>query len=129
LTAKTDLSQPPNDDVADGAGCIYACQLVDGDNVAVPLSSIATLTLSLMTDGYPPAVVNGVDQTSILNVDRGAVDAEGNVTVTLGANDTALVAPVGGIELRSIILTWTYGTAPQTGRHEAVFKIVALAEP
>lgn len=131
--AKADLTRPPFPAIAAGSSCVYSCSLTDTSTppLAVPISEISALTLSLVVTGTDQ-IINGVDAVNILNTGRGAVttDAEGDtvVTVTLGPADTPFLSPEGTLEEQhSIVLTFVYGTPALTGRHEAFFRVVPVS--
>jgi hypothetical protein len=125
MTTRTVLVGGVNQPVAAGATAIYRAQLVDDLGNAIPAAALTTLTLSIV-DAVSGAVVNGCQQANILNAGRGAVDAQGNLTVTLGAQDTALLAAGDVQEFRSLIFDWSYGGG-KTGRHQVDFPIIALS--
>jgi hypothetical protein len=121
------VTGPP---VAARASAIYTAQIVDGAGAGIPAAALATLTLSLF-DAATGAVVDGVSAVNILNSDRGAVDASGNLTVTLRPADTAIFGAAvlpGRLQYRSMVIDWTYNGGGSVGRHQCDFAIVALAE-
>lgn len=114
--------------IAAGATAIYKAQFQDETGAAIPVSQIATLTLSIV-DSYSGAIVNSCSQVSILNADRGTVDGSGNLVVTLKTADTALLVPTDKREYRSLVFDWTYASGAKTGRHQVDLLIEALSGP
>jgi hypothetical protein len=117
-----------------GKTMILTFQLLDQNSNPIPSSELNTLILTLadtnsLTNG-DLVIVNAVDQINILNTNRGTVDNEGNVTITLGsvpdAADTALLYATDTIELRSVIIDWTYNSGAQSGGIRLDFLITAL---
>jgi hypothetical protein len=113
---------------------VLTFQLLDQNSNPIPASALSSLLLSLadtnsLTNG-DLIIINMVDQTNILNTNRGTVDNEGNVTITLGsvpdAADTALLYATDTIELRSAIIDWTYNSGAQSGGIRLDFLITAL---
>lgn len=90
--------------------------------VAIPLSSIGTLTLTLYAPevtGQP--IINSVSGINILNDGvRGVVHAtSGAVTITLLPADGAIQDVTQATELHRALLQWTYGAGgAKSGRHE-----------
>lgn len=129
MTTRAVLWGGTNQPVAAGQTAQYSCQLLDQNGNAVPASALLTLTLSIV-DTASMAIINGCDAQNILNANRGTVDSQGNVVVTLIApGDTALLNPADQQEVRSLVLDWTYGAGPFVGRHQVDFLIVALSGP
>lgn len=128
----TDLTASP---IGPGTTPEYTAQLVDGTVLdgsgkpigkAIPAAALTTLTLTIV-DTVTKAVVNACQDVNILNTDRGAVDAAGNVTVTLLAADTALLVATHSLEYRSLVLIWTFNSGAGHGAHEVRFAIQALS--
>jgi len=119
LSLAGELAQP----VASGATAVYTTQFLDENGVPIPAADLLTLTLSI-TDPGTGAIVNGADQVNILNTGRGAVDAQGNLTLSLLSDDTLITGTLRGV--RSLVFEWTWG-ANRTGKHEVVFPIMALS--
>ncbi len=117
--------QASNGPYAAGSTPVYTAQIVDAFGAGVPASRITVLTLSIV-DTLSGAEI--LAQTNILNVGRGAVDASGNLTISLLASDTALTEAPGATSLqRSMVIDFTYTPGPVTGRHQVNFTLLALA--
>jgi|SRR6185437_2023727 len=114
--------------VAAGATAVYTGQLQDEDGNPISAGQLGSLTLSIV-DTFSGAVVNNASQVNILNADRGTVDAQGNLTVTLETGDTALLVAADKREYRSLVFDWTYDGGAKSGRHQADFLIEALTGP
>lgn len=113
------LAQP----LASGATLVYKAKLVDENDAPITASNLTTLVLSIL-DTKTGAVVNSVDETDILNVDRGSVDSVGNLIVILDPEDTTIS---GKSADRSLVFTWTFAGGTKTGRHQLDFKIISLS--
>jgi hypothetical protein len=107
-----------------GASLTYTAQLVDQNGKAIPAASLTTLTLSVV-DTQTSATINGVRQTNILNTDRGAIDAQGNLTITLLPADNAFAGT--GLRQRSMIIDATYNGGLSTMRHQVNYWLAGLA--
>jgi hypothetical protein len=109
---------------------LYTAIIEDQAGAPIPAAALTTLTMTLL-DYATGQVVNNVNAQNILNTDRGVIDAQGNLTVTLRPLDTAIFGPAlpaGQLQYRSIVFDWTYNSGNSTGRHEFDFAIMALAE-
>lgn len=101
--------------------------LKDELGVAIPLSSIGTLTLTLYApelEGQP--IINSVSGVNVLNDGvRGVVHAtNGTVTLTLLPADGAIIDATKEIELHRALLRWTYGAGGAKGApHEIDFSV------
>lgn len=126
MTTRTSLIGNNTQPIAAGATAVYKGQLQDDLGNPISAASLTTLTLSIV-DTVTKAVVNGVSAVNILNTGRGAVDSAGNLTVTLGPADTALLVASDPQEYRSLILDWTFAVGAKTGRHQVDFLIIAMA--
>ena len=116
---------------AAGSTVVYTAQLVDANSVFLNGASIETLTLSLL-DTQTGEIINSLDRVDVLNVGQGTVGPTGLVTISLLPADTLITdMPQAQQVQRSIVLEWTYsqGQAVSTGRHEARFYLVPLAQP
>lgn len=125
------VGQLPNGPFAAGASIGITGQLVDALGNGIPAAQLSALTLSVV-DLLSGQIVNGLDQVNILNTGRGTVDAQGNVTITLGPADTLTTEAPGRAQVaRALILDWSYasGTVASTGRAQANFIVAALAGP
>jgi len=109
-----------------GAGTTpeWTFQITDANGNPIAASSLFTLTLTIV-DTATKAVVNGVQDVNVLNAGRGAVDAQGNVTITLTAADTALLSATDTQEFRSLILFWTWNGGASEGWRQANCLILA----
>jgi len=111
--------------VAAGATVQYSATLIDQDNQLIGAADIDSFTLSVV-DTKTGDIINSVDDTNILNLDRGTVDDKGNVRVILMPEDTLLDSGVKRA-VRSIVLKWSY-SGGKRGRHQVDFRIEALAD-
>ena len=109
--------------VAAGGTMVYRGVVQDADGNALGSGVISALTLSI-TDDQTGAVVNNVSATDILNTGRGALDASGNLTITLLAADTAILRAGDIKENRSLTIDFTYPGG--VGRHRVIFTVVAM---
>lgn len=94
---------------------------------AVGSGSVSALTLSI-TDDATGAVVNNCNQADILNTGRGTLDADGNLEITLTADDTAMLRGEGK-ENRSLTIDFKYpgpGGITAVGRHRVIFTVYAM---
>lgn len=102
---------------------------MDQAGAPIPASALDTLTLSIV-DPLTGETINNASQVDILNTGRGSVSSSGRLTVQLEVGDTALAYTSGQEPVqRSLVLDWTYGSSPLTGRHQVNFTVLALAGP
>ena len=112
-----------------GKTLVYTGQFVDETGAPILPADLNSLTLTIV-DTVSGAVVNGVSGVGILNTGRGAVDSQGNLTLTLQApGDTGLLNPGDAQETRSLVLDWTYAGGAKLGAHRVDFQIQALGAP
>jgi hypothetical protein len=92
----------------------------DKDDVAIPGSSLSTLTIRI-TDALTGTVINGRDNQSILNENNGTVDESGILEFKVQPEDSINVgSPKGVLEVHQIELDWTWNDIDaelQTGTH------------
>jgi hypothetical protein len=107
----------------------YLAQFVDETGSPIVAADLSTLTLSIV-DTISGAIVNGVDGVNVLNQGRGAIDANGNLTVTLGLvadrMDTVLLNASDQAEQRSIVLNWTWNGGTEAMAKQVDFLIIAM---
>ena len=81
-------------------------RLLDDDGVQMPEADVRlldSLTLTLLDEAGN--IINGVNSQSILDTDRGHINTDGTVTVTLRAGDTTTT----GVNVVRAEWTWTDG--------------------
>lgn len=112
---------------ASGSTPVYQAQIVDATGNGLSYAVLTTLTLTIV-DTRSGAVVNNCLQVNILNTDRGQIDNQGNLTITLQTGDTSM-AEVPGLPRvqRSLVIDWTYNSGASAGRHQVNFVLEALA--
>ena len=84
--------------------------------------SLNSLTLTLYNVDTANTIINTVDDVNILNVGRGVVDTNGNVTIELLLLDNQLVDVTKSFETHRALIEWTWGNTRQ-GRHEVEFLV------
>lgn len=102
----------------------YSGVLNDELAAPIPAASLSTLKLTLYNLA-DLAILNGVSAVSILNTDRGTVDALGNLAITFLPADSPIVDATLGEETHIALIEWTYGA--KAGRHEVEFKVRNMA--
>jgi hypothetical protein len=110
--------------IASGATMIFSATFYDENDIPIPSSDFDSLTLSI-NDTETGDVINGVDSQNILNTDRGSVDSQGRLVITLTSDDTLLPSGPKRVKSRSLTIKWTY-RADRKGSHEIDFKITRL---
>lgn len=109
-----------------GSSLVYTGQFLDTSGNPIGASALTTVTLTIC-DTISRQVVNQVSAVNILNSGRGAVDSQGNLTLTLQSGDTVKLNPVTAQEMRSLIIEWTYQAGAMIGKHEVQFPVLAIA--
>ena len=94
----------------------------DQNGDPIPGGSLNSLTLTLYNVDASNTIINSVDDVNILNVGRGVVDANGNVTIELLLLDNQLVDTAKSFETHRALIEWTWGNTRQ-GRHEVEFLV------
>ena len=90
-----------------------------GDPLADTDLNALTLTIYEEAGG---TIINGVNDTNILNVGRGVVDAQGNLTITLEPADNQVVNSAREDEVHAMLIKWTYNTTSK-GAHLVRFPV------
>lgn len=109
--------------VGEGTTPKLKCRLEKADGT--PEANPATLVLSLYLedDAASDPTINSVDAVNIKNTGRGALDADGNLVVTLEPEDTALVEEDAEEEVHVALVEWT-GSTGEEGWHEFQYVVV-----
>ena len=94
----------------------------DQNGDPIPGGSLNSLTLTLYNVDASNTIINSVDDVNILNVGRGVVDANGNVTIELLLLDNQLIDITKSFETHRALIEWTWGNTRQ-GRHEVEFLV------
>lgn len=108
-----------------GATAQYTAGLFDANMKPVPGSAFSSLQLTI-ADTLTGTIINNVNGVSILNVGRGTVDPQGNLTINLQTGDTALQYPAFPLVKRSLLIVGVYNGGASTLIHQANFLIAAL---
>lgn len=115
------------DPISSGSTPQFTALIVDGLGDSILPQQLGSLTLTIC-DTLTGVIINGVERTNILNVGRGALDAFGNLTLTLQIADTSMdEVPGEALVQRSLILDWTYNGGISAGRFQINFIVVSLA--
>jgi len=101
-------------------------KIVDALGVGIPAANLASLTMTLYVLDAALTVI--VATTSILNVGRGLVDVNGNLTLTLAIADNVIVDTTALEEIHVALIEWTYNGGASAGRHNLAFRIRNLAK-
>ena len=115
--------------VPEASTSLFSGSLVDEAGEALGAAQLASfrMTLYTLTTGFP--IVNALDSVDVLNAGRGTVSAGGAWTITLEPADNAILAANAhlSVELRRLLLEWTYGPAgAKAGRHEIEYQVANL---
>lgn len=106
----------------------YTAVIVDDAEVAIPAASLNTLTLTLYVLDADKTIINSVTAVNILNTGRGAVDSNGNLTITLTAADNQIVTATRNTETHVALIEWTYDGGTKYGRHEFEFRVQNMSK-
>lgn len=110
--------------IAAGSTPMISGQFVDALGDSIPLIALDSFTLSIVNK-VSGAPINSVLDVSILNEDRGTVNADGSFQIQLQTTDTT-IDPTKAYEYRSAILTWMWNGA-LVGKRQYDLVIDALA--
>lgn len=118
----------PNGPYAAGSTPEYTALIVDAERRGIPASRLDALRLTIVNT-LSGQVVNSCQDQNILNTNRGTVDEEGLVTVTLQRGDTSMDDVPGDSDvLRSLQFLWSYGGNRYIGLHQVDFQIIRLTD-
>lgn len=109
--------------IARATEALYKAVLVDEKDPpsVIKGSDLESIVLSLF-DGNQ--IFNSIQDVSILNVDRGTIDEDGNLSILLSSSDTDF----SGTEsiVRNVVYKWTY-SGGKKGRHQFKMNLIPLA--
>jgi hypothetical protein len=92
--------------------------LKDEDDVAVPASSLTTLTLTLFSisgDAYP--IINSREGQDVKNDNNVTVDEDGLVTWSVQPEDTVIENSNLSTEDHRAVFEWTYNSGAKNGKY------------
>ncbi len=99
------------------------------DEAGSPLGSSALTTLKLTLYNLASgAIINSVNEVSILNAGRGTVDVSGNLVLTLLPADGVIVDDTLKFERHLALIEWTYAGGTKSGSKEIEFKVRNLVQ-
>lgn len=101
----------------------YTAVLKDETGAVVPGSHLTTLTLEIRDEATGTIILA---KQSILNVNRGAVDESGNLTVTFRSSDSAMVSEASVEETHIALVEWTSGVL--SGAHEVAIYVTNMTD-
>lgn len=126
MTGRTTFIGQNNDPIPAGATVLYQATFKDETGKPIGRSALTSITLTIV-DTVSKAIINGVQDTDILNNDRGTVDDNGNLVIIFQEADMALLNAADTLEERSLIIIWTYNGGSRKGLHQVDFQIQALS--
>jgi len=100
---------------------VYEADIQDETGTGIPAASLTTLTLTLY-DLASGNIINGRNDTSILNLSIGTVDIAGSLQVVFAPEDMAFVG-TGTSETHVALFEFSYNSGRQ-GKHRAFFTVV-----
>ncbi len=125
MTVRTTVRVPVGEETTQ----LLTTTISDELGVAIPGASLGSLTLTIYALDAAKTIINSRNRQSILNVNGGAVDAYGNLTMVLTPADNKIVdtvnVSVGKVEEHILLFEWTYAGTKQ-GRQEILLKVVNL---
>lgn len=112
-------------DVLAGTTPRYTATIVDEDNVAIPLASLTTLTLTVVNT-RTGAAVNGRDRQNVLNANNVTVHAtSGLVTWSIQALDL----PSTVDETYICAFEWSWSAGAKKGWHDLSLVVTPVPRP
>ena len=118
--------------IPEGTTAVITGSLVDENGTAISSVSISAMTMTLYLATTDATIINGRDDTNILNAGPGTVTTGGAVTITLSAADNDIVSIVEPTHERHVmLLEWTYsssGANAKYGKHEVDFQVRAIGK-
>lgn len=123
MNVKTVIAEP----IGERTTRFITAQLVDQDENSIGAGSLLSLTLTLYNLDSTNTIINSVNDTNILNVGRGTVDSDGNVSIELQPDDNQLIDTTKTREIHRALIEWTYGSGPRQGRHIVEFTVVNMS--
>jgi hypothetical protein len=104
----------------------YSGYLKDEEGNAIVAADLTTLTVTVY-DETTGTIINGVENTNILNTGRGSIDAAGLLEVVLLPADMAVVG-TGKRETHILLIQWTWATGSKAGKKEVAFPVQNLTK-
>lgn len=123
MASRTTLS----DGVPEKTTARLTAVLKDEADAVVGSAALTTLTLTLY-DERTGAILNLRNQQSVLNANGGAVDANGNLTMTLAVADNAIQNTDLKREMHVALFEYTWSAGAKAGRYEIAFPVDNLTK-
>lgn len=98
-------------------------QLTDENDEAIAKASLSTLTLTLY-ERKTATILNGRDQSDILDDNGGTVSSTGLLDLILDDNDNALATQASKVaEDHVALIEWTWSSGTRFGKKEITFTV------
>lgn len=108
--------------VAERVGLLIGGVLRDETRAVVPAASITTFTLTL-TDRATDTIINGRNDTNILNANGGTLDASGNWTFLFTPADNQIVNADLAMEEHIALFEWTWSAGAKRGQKSVLIRV------
>lgn len=112
---------------AEGKTAKITAVIEDEDGTGIDVANLGTVTLTLFND-RSKAIINSRNQTDIKNAGPGTIDSSGNLTLTLTADDMAILVASNDAERHVAFIEWTYSSGTKSGGFEIAFTVTNLAK-
>lgn len=104
-----------------------AGRLVDEAGAALGSGDLASITVTLY-DRSSGDVINGRNATSVLNLNGGTVDADGNFTWTMDPDDSPIMDADKALEQHVALFQWAWAAGAKVDRQEVIVPVRNLAK-
>ena len=115
-----------SDPIGERTTSVYTATVQDEDGVAIPGTSLSTLTLTLYDQGSRQ-IINGRSAQSVLGtaspLNGGQVNGSGAFTMIFDPEDNAFVG-TGDTEVHVALFRYTYDSATKAGQQRVFFTVV-----
>jgi hypothetical protein len=115
-----------DDPIAEKTTWLYTAIAEDQTGTRIPGSSLATFVLTLFNCDAELSIINSIQNTNILNTDRGTIDEDGNVSIIFHRLDNILVDETQARETHIAVIKCTYNGGLDGFTHEIEFEVVNL---
>ena len=106
----------------------YKVVLHDEAGLAIPLSAMTTITLTLYDD-YTGTIINSRNAQNVKNTNNVSYTEAGLLTWTLQPNDNIIVTSevrTNGYEKHIALFEYTWSSGSKAGKHELEFQVRQL---
>jgi sugar lactone lactonase YvrE len=113
--------------VKEKTSALYTADVQDHQENAIGSSDLGTLTLTLY-DVDTNTIINSRNAQNVLNANGVALDANGNLSWVMSADDNTIVTSTTVQESHIALFQWTWDSGNKAGKHEVQIYVENLTK-